>query len=340
MFEAVTIGDLHFDNKLVQYQQLADINERIGKEVDKVLSYASKNGIKYAIYLGDVCNNPSMSGEAHVILLDLLKKYPDIKHIMITGNHDTECVGKHSLLVLKRLGETGVINNLKIIDSPVRMFANKGFPVNFLPWPHFSICPASLNIIHVETNGAQWDHGKKVENERRTKYTFIGGHLHTKQELTENHLYPGTLYQTNFGERADKFFAHIKWDGKNLEYELIPNKPSFELRTIIVSSSEDLKKIKDNPNILYRVIVKTGVDLDAGALENYTNVVKTNPFKTKEDLAAILSDDLHLNDADSEVNLMTVMDALGKWMLRAKIEEPRQERAAKLLARLLDKTKE
>lgn len=320
-FDFVGIGDLHLDGKLKKF--IPNLNEVILTEARVALNYARRNGIRAAVYLGDVCDIPKMSPDAHLRLLDLVSEYPDIKHIMITGNHDTEDESTNSLQILKRMSELGGITNLKVIDTPTNLYSKAGTPVRFLPWPHFSVKKEFLNIMHIETNGSQWDHGKAVDSERDTSYTCVSGHLHTKQTVgrKKNIHFVGTLYQTNFGERLDKYFAHCSWDGTELGIDYIPNKPAYSLHNLIIAEQEDLKKIIVDPFNLYKCYIKSGVDLDVSVLEKYSNVVKTNPFKSRQELEALLSDELLMQDVDAEVSSMTVLDALQKWMLRSRVDE-------------------
>lgn len=333
-FDFVAIGDLHLDGKLKKF--IPNLNEVILNEVRVALNYARRNGIQVAVYLGDVCDVPKMSPDAHLRIMDVLSDYPDIKHIMITGNHDTEDESTHSLQILKRMSELGGINNLKVIDKPTNLYSKAGTPVRFLPWPHFSVGKNFLNVMHIETNGSQWDHGKSVESERDTNYTCLSGHLHTKQIVgrKKNIHFVGTLYQTNFGERLDKYFGHCSWDGTEFSIDYIPNKPAYSLHNLIITEKTDLEKIIVDPFNLYKCFVKSGVDLSVSDLEKYSNVVKINSFKSRQELEALLSDELLMQDVDAEVSSMSVLDALQKWMLRSKVDEGLAEKTLNLFNKL------
>jgi hypothetical protein len=335
--EFVGVGDIHLDSKLIQY--IPNINDVILQEVrNGPILYAKRNGIKLVVFYGDICDTPRMSDEAAMGLYDLVHEYPELMFVFMTGNHDIEQTGIHSLRVLAKLCALGALRNVRIVDKPTTLFRKHGTPLRLLPWPHFSTEEGAFNVLHIETDGSQWDHGKMVKSERTTTHFCTSGHLHTKQTCGPNNNihYCGTLYQTNFGEKPDKYFHHciVRENGRHTA-ELVPHKPKYTLHNLVISAPEDLERIKRSRFDLYKVFVKEGADLDAGTFDSYPNVVKINPFKTKSELDALLAEDLIVHDASAAVNQMTVMDALKKYMMRAKVEPSLAERAETIFERLV-----
>lgn len=332
---AVGIGDLHLDGKLIKH--IPELNKVIQSEVEVVLNYAMRNGINLAFYYGDICDVPHLSSEATCCLLDLFVQYPHIKHILMPGNHDVENSTTNSLQLIKKLVTIGKLDNVLVVDSPRVLFRNRGTPVKILPWPHFDVEPDCLNILHIETNGSKWEIGKPIVSERETSYNCVSGHLHTHQVVgpQKNVFYSGTLYQTNFGEKNKKFFHDITWDGETLQCESVPHVPQYELINLIVTTTEDLKRIDPSPKKLYKVFVKSGVDLDASTFDQFSNVVKINSFKTREDLQTLIAEELVLSDANATVNSLSVMDALTTYLTRAKVESSVQDRAQEIANTLL-----
>lgn len=337
--EFIGVGDLHLDGKLSKY--IPNLNEVILNEVRTgPIRHAERNGINLVVFYGDICDIPHMSTEATIGLIRMFTDHPRIKFLLITGNHDMEYAGKHSLLLLKELCDKGALQNVRIFDQPTTLFRKQGTPLRLLPWPSFELEEDALNVIHVEVNGSQWDHGKAVESERESELFCVGGHLHTKQRVRNIH-YSGTLYQTNFGEKPDKYFHHVKMaEGEEPVIELIPHKPKYALHNLVVSSPEDLAKVVQNQYNLYKVFVKSGADISAESLQNYPNVVKINAFKNRKELMSLLSEELLMQDTEVTVNDFTVMEALQRWMVRANIKERTAERAVKVLQDLLSNSKE
>lgn len=316
-FRFVGIGDPHFDGKMKQH--IPDFNQFVLGEIEKCCLYAVENGITYIVILGDIADKPLLSNEASKLLLDLFHRYPNLIFIMYPGNHDRLDDVNHSLVVLRTLSQQKKITNLKVYDEPTTLLANTENPIRILPWPHFDVDPDCLNFVHIETNGSQWDHGKAVDSERDTEAWVVSGHLHTKQRCgpRKNIIYPGTLYQTSFGEREDKWFIDGTWDGNKLTIDYVPNIPKYICKNIVISDKEDLKGIDSSPYILYKAFVKIGADISAHDLKGFPNVVKVNTFKTRQEFQALVSEELFLEELGQTVSLTTIIDALEKYMVRA-----------------------
>ena len=326
----VGIGDLHLDGKLSKF--IPNLNEVILDEVRKPLDHARRNGIRLAILYGDICDLPHMSYDATTKLVDLFFEYQDIRFIVLLGNHDIESTEKNSLQVIQHFCSKGLIPNLKIIDKPTVMFRSRGTPIRFLPWPHFSVREDCLNVIHIETNGSRWEVGGAIESERDTEYNCVGGHLHTMQisGKKKNIHYSGTLYQTSFGEKSSKYFHVGSWDGKTLDLEVVPTTPRYTLINKIVASQEDLLSIESDPYKLYKVFVKSGVEMSAETFLTMPNVVKINTFQNRKELENLIAEELILGDASAEINSLSVLDALNNYMVNASVKKSVADRAREI----------
>lgn len=338
MLSFVGVGDLHLDGGLSKY--IPNLNEVILGEVRTgPIRYAERNGIPLVIFYGDICHVPHMSTEATIGLIRLTSDHPNLRFIFYIGNHDVEYEGQHSLLLLKELVDKGALPNVRIVDEPTVMFEKQGTPINILPWPHFSVRKDMLNLIHVEVDGSQWDHGKAVESERTTSFHCVSGHLHTKQRVKNTH-FCGTLYQTSFGEKPDKYFHHVRLtEGEKPVVELVPHVPKYKLSNIVLAKKEDLDKLDKDQFHLYKAFVKSGADISADDLAQYPNIVKMNSFKTRQELTALLSEELLMQDTEVTVNDFTVMEALKRYMTRASINDKTAARAIKVLTSLIEKNK-
>lgn len=337
----VGVGDLHLDSGMSKY--ITDLNTVILDEVRSgPIRYAMRNGIPLLVFYGDICHTPHMSVDATIGLIRLIHDFPGLRFVFMIGNHDVEYEGRHSMLLLKELIEKQAIVNARVVDEPTVMFKNKGTPIQFLPWPHFDVNPDALNVIHVEVNGSQWDHGKAVESERETDALCVAGHLHTKQRVKNTH-YSGTLWQTSFGEKPDKYFHHVSMiEGQGpsgVEVKLIGHSPKYRLSNAIIQKKEDLDALDTSPTHLYKAMVKAGADVSAGDLAEHPNIVKVNSFKTREELKALLAEDLLLQDTEVAVNDLNLMDALKRFMMRASIPEKRAARTIKVFEGIIARNK-
>lgn len=333
--EAIAIGDLHFDGDIAKH--VPDHHLMIGREVDKACKWARKRGISNVILLGDLCEAPRMSYESMMELNALFARNDGMMFYTILGNHDMYSENPkdgHSMQVLKALGN---IPNLTLFTKPADVEID-GAPVRFLPWPSTKFSKKALNIAHVERLGAKTDSGKafKAKSLPDGKEVCIIGHLHTKQKVRRAY-YPGTLYQTNFGERKEKFFAHIQFNSVlDFEIEFIPFKPEYVLHNVVIESKADLKKIPKDETQLVKLIVGDGVDVDPNDWANMSNVVRVTPFKTKEELVDALTEDL----VEGTAITIETDDFIEAWFAESNTDPDLAAHALKVRRRLLKKPKE
>jgi hypothetical protein len=166
--------------------------------------------------------------------------------------------------------------------------------VRMLPFPHEDFDPAALNLYHKEVRGAVNDAKKPFTDESLpvTKAVVVAGHIHTSQRV-RNTFFPGTLYQTNFGEKLPKYFAHIRFNSvKDYDIELIPHKPDYTLHRVVLESRADLKNIPRGERELVRLVIQDGCNVHASDYSKFLNVVDIKNFKSREDLQTILTEDL------------------------------------------------
>lgn len=322
--EFVGIGDLHLDGKLKKY--LDDLNERILAEVEKVLDYARRSGIQLVVFYGDICETPKMSMEASLLFLGLLLSNPNFRFIIILGNHDKENAEHHSLQLFAALCRAKALPNVRIIEAPTTLFRKQGTPLRLLPWPFLDTEADALNVIHEAVSGSVWDHGRPVDGAKKVKHHCVAGHIHTKQIIGNVH-FSGTLYQTSFGEKPNKYFHHVVWDGESApSIKSVRHYPSFKLENLVVETAADLDKVVADPNHLYKVFVKSSVVLEADAFDGKPNVVKINSFKTKKELEDMIVEELRLDDEFDMAGVLSVESNLKGWLEGRKIE-PELKRA-------------
>jgi DNA repair exonuclease SbcCD nuclease subunit len=320
MKEFIAIGDLHLTDStgkggLSNYidnhdEHVADL------VINQPLIYAKKNKIKNVVLLGDLCESPRMSYSATKALRRIVKQ-PFEWHI-IPGNHDLFApdpeVG-HSLELLELFD----LPNVHIYKTPT----NVG-DVRFLPWPHQDFDDNKINIAHVDVQGSRTDSGRLNKGEKlsRSKALAIIGHIHTSQRV-RNSIYPGTLYQTNFGEPAEKFFAHARNDG-GWEVDLVPVKPTYRLHSVQVESRRDLKAIPASKFDLVKLILNKPVDPQHYA---HLNVVMVRTPNSASELAT--SELVSRAAAGSAVEIST-NEFFKEWLRAQPVEAELKQRAFKI----------
>lgn len=336
MLLAAGIGDLHLDGKISKF--IPNLNELVMNECRSVVKKAIKKGITTVFLYGDICDGTHLSYEAHGLLLEFFLEFPKVLFIVVMGNHDYYDPEHNSLNLLLKMVNLGVLPNLRIVaGEPQTFFERKGTPVTVHPWPHDKPVKRHLNVMHIEAKGTKWDTGRDVEGGMDSNSLCAIGHLHTAQRV-RNSYFSGTLYQTSFGERPEKYWHLIKWTGTlaDSEIQLVPHKPVFRLDNVVIKTLDEyhefLKSATAKPDnvdpqtVYYKIFVSTKtVVLPDDPFKSVPNVVKTNVFTSKKELQALLVEDLLLDDASGQSKVDTE-NVLNEWMQKNGIEPGLQSR--------------
>lgn len=282
-----------------------------------MLAYARRNGVRNIVFYGDIAHTPNLSPESMLAFLHLLQNNTDLRFIVMTGNHDVESSGHHSLRILQHIASHW-LSHVKVLSKP-KVLRVDGQLLNVLPWPYHETRENACNVLHHEVRGSKWDSGRETGSklELEPHHFCVAGHLHTAQVVGNVH-FSGTLYQTNFAEKEEKYFHHVRYNGKKGTAELIPHKPSITLRNIVIRSAHDLDSVPDDPSVLCKLFVKRGVDLDPGELERRPNVVKFNSFQTKHELEVLINEDIFIAD-NSAAAEFDYRDMLQDWLGETKV---------------------
>jgi DNA repair exonuclease SbcCD nuclease subunit len=263
----VLVGDLHLDKLSKHFPNAIQLQIEALREP---LDYAKRTGSKVCL-LGDVGHYTTLSGEATYSFFDILAEYEDDLDIyVIVGNHDYERDKHDSLKFFRKFSEAGKMGRVRIL-SREHVFEDNGVTCCMLPHPltrpKKKTKESWLCFGHFARPGAVRDNGTKMTRggvEHRDNHFYCLGHLHTHQS-GPHHLFPGTLYQTTFGESLPKGFCHLiaRNTGGELEvkWKFIKVKPKMELRTHRVTCESDIDAIENAPHIRYRVYVDPEFEL-------------------------------------------------------------------------------
>lgn len=294
-----TIGDLHYDKKRLD-AVLGDLAlSLMNKAIRMALDKAIEAKVDVVVFLGDIGDMPTLSDKAELEFQKILKEYDekDVYDIdVILGNHDVEQKLVNSLCKLQHLSDTGYFKRTRVYSEYSKRKL-KGVTLEYLPFPlKKAKVKHSIAFGHFERPGTVLDNGHPVgeghgvEEEKGTSY-YVLGHLHTCQTVGRSY-YPGTLYQTSFGERPDKFMgfykARIK-DGK-LEFKAnaVPFDSPFKLINLEVKSLKDLNKISKDLTTKYRILYNAKLEIPRNLMLKNPNVIEVLPYKDKVELSQLL----------------------------------------------------
>ncbi len=336
MAEFVGIGDLHLTDAtgsggLSKY--VKDADDMVVSEVQKVVDWATNKGIDKVIQYGDVCDGPRMSYSGTIALIGLIEKNPDTTFYFILGNHDlygkTTALG-HSLELMVLLCKSP---NVKFITKPKTLNVD-GVKVRFLPYPHESFDRDALNVFHKEVRGSKNDHGRVNDSDDLPKShaVIVAGHLHTAHQV-RNTFYSGTLLQNNFGESLPKYFHHIEFNSKDdFNIQLIKHKPTHKLHNIVLQTRADLALIPKGDTNLVKLVIQDGADVSAVDYGKFTNIAMVKPFKSKEDLQVVLTEDL----TEGKELIIRTEDFFKVWVASLDVDPEMRKRVRSVRKRVLE----
>ena len=307
--EIAFVGDLHLD-ALLKYWPEANLLQ-LGA-VRKVLSSCVLEGIEHVVFLGDIADGirdstgtaMRLSEGAQCGLLDLLIEFDGKLGIhIIPGNHDHADIGNHSLQLFLTMQKHGLFKSTRFYYTPTKTKID-GVPVHFLPWPHKTPDPrAVFGVAHYEVSGASSDSGKQLRGDMHEYDTIVmQGHLHTRQRV-RNHIYPGTLYQMNFGESLPKGYGVVRVNSSGkLKYRWVEVDPPFKLYNIVANSLKDLKPIVKDPYRLYKLFVSDNVTIPSDFLTRYPNIVNSLQFSDGQELQSLQDAEFDIGSSVEEFN--------------------------------------
>lgn len=307
--EFIGIGDLHFDGHLIK--DVPNLNSLICDEVRVVFDYARRNTVRNVFFYGDICERPAISMNAQVEFFNLLTEANDLRIWVIAGNHDFQSRkdddARGTVSSLELFSALRKAHSLKhcrfIIDSPVDVVIDHE-PVHFMPWPSRELNADALNVLHVEVNGAAWDSGRPIKGDDLLSpgdIPCVIGHIHTNQKVGNAH-FSGTLYQTNFGEKPEKYFHHGRYEDGRLRLKNVRHYPFLKLHNIVIESNEDAESIPQAAGDLCKVFVRRDVVLDPDFLAKHPSIIRINPFSTTKELKRLMAEEFHLEHQSTDID--------------------------------------
>lgn len=250
----VAIGDLHLDKQQLLGMFGNDTWELQLEPVREALNWAVDNGVPNAVFLGDIFHQPKPSLKGMMALVRVMFEFDGkLDMHFMTGNHDVESSDEpDSLALFKRLADQGRFGSVFVHSEP---FDDEwgGMPVRICPWGHSDPGGARVCFGHFARPGSVRDNGYQVRGPEHGDrdavedpgdgVLWVVGHLHSAQRVRRTY-FPGTLYQTNFGEEdGPKSFlrgqARLSNGRTKCKLERIRVKRPFRLGTVRISDDAE-----------------------------------------------------------------------------------------------------
>ena len=288
--DVIAIGDLHIGKPQLTGLFGDDIYRLQMEPVREAFNFAVESSVDKVVFLGDVFDKPQPTVKGLLSLLELLFEFDGkVQTHFITGNHDIESAGKpHSMSLLQKLSGHNRFQSVFVHDEP---YASRwsGVPVRLCPWGYSDPGKAALCFGHFARPGAVRDNGYFVKDDKdavedeKERATWIVGHLHTAQKVDRTY-FPGTLYQTNFGEADEpKQFVRIRQAGKRrgqTKFKVTSHrvKRPFSLATVNIKKTSDwVGTLPNKRRIKHRVLHHPDIRQPDTFLANNPSVVECRP---------------------------------------------------------------
>jgi DNA repair exonuclease SbcCD nuclease subunit len=231
---AIIVGDPHFKVKyLREGEQL----------IDKTIQIVKDKNPTFIVLLGDILDtHESVHVLPHKLATVFIQELSEIAHTFIL-------IGNHDLIDHKQfLTENHIFNpfkqwkNVTVVDFPV-YYVKDGIKFLFCPYVPCGRFIEALEkgMIDLDLQKSEWKNvnyifahqefrGCKMSNIESKDGDIwckefpkvISGHIHGEQDLEKiNVYYPGTPYQTNFGETDEKFIWFVRFKKEKFKREKI-----------------------------------------------------------------------------------------------------------------------
>ena len=260
------IGDAHLGFKA--YDSTRRTEEGLWV-FEKTIGLLYNAGVRTIFLPGDLIDDTIWSNWVEKRALYLFRIYPDVKFIILGGNHDsTKTYSSVSALdVLEERNNVVVIN-----DFTARSFTVDSLRV--LAIPHmksqaefksvvmnltgdYDVCLLHSMVyskLDLGPNDLNIDEVMMDKIKKHCKHTWIG-HQHSPVILDDQVIITGSIFELNFGEIGPRF-CYVMDEGK-LELVPIPQPRSLERIDIIWSGINDLLDRLSNldKDTIYKVVV-------------------------------------------------------------------------------------
>jgi DNA repair exonuclease SbcCD nuclease subunit len=306
------IGDLHFEALNKYFGKETNPDRFIFEQLEKVVNYCRKVGIKSVFQLGDVFDQPYPDQHAIKEFLSFLHKNQDINFYIIAGNHDYSNIKTTSLEIGTFLADKDLLKNVKIFTKPSHLII-EGISVFFAPYPVFKkfdflVGTPCLCLGHFEVSGAKHDSGQLIKTGVNGDLLYpedfwVLGHLHRHQNIQPKIYYTGTTLQYNFGEPLPKGFTvseisevtnlnTTETSTKSLEvkHQYITLDTPYRLENVFINTQEEFDQIRINdPQYFYKIFLQ-GSDLILpqkflnGSVHNIYKIIRNRSTTEERDM--------------------------------------------------------
>ena len=274
----IHIADTHFDSPFTfigNKENLGDIRRLEQRQVfNKIIEYIKDKKIKYLFIAGDLYDQKYVKETTIAYINNLFKKIPETKIFIAPGNHDPFL--KNSYYKNFEWSDNVYIFNNEIglyefEDVDVYGFGFNDFYCNNFKTESIKIKnKEKLNILILH---GDLDASKTLENSynplTNSELSNLGfdyialGHIHKRQIVNKNIVYPGSTISLGFDELGEHGMLEVDLDKNNLNINFIKlDDRIFEEKNLDISDINTIEELIEKINIieleeknLYKIIL-------------------------------------------------------------------------------------
>ena len=312
----IHIADMHFDTPfsfLGEKENLGDIRRIEQREaLKKIIEYILEEKIPYLFISGDLYDQKYVKKTTIEYINSLFKTIPETKIFIAPGNHDP-------LLKNSYYNNFTWNDNVYIFNSEIGLYEFEdvdiyGFGFDDFYCNSFKVEDIKIKnkeklnilILHGDIDASKIGENlyNPVTNYELSNLGFdyiAMGHIHKKQIINNNIVYPGSSISLGFDEPDEHGMLDVNLDKNNLKINFIKldnrkfQEENFDISDINTNEEliEKINNIKLEENIMYKIILNgtRNFEIDTNKLLkliNQNNILKIkNNTKIKYNLEEI-----------------------------------------------------
>jgi len=271
----IHIADMHFDTpflSLSEKENLGDIRRLEQRQIfQKVINYIKEEKIPYLFISGDLYDHKYVKKTTIEYINNLFKSIPETRIFISPGNHDP-------FLKNSYYNNFDWSKNVYIFNSEIGIYEFEdvdiyGFGFNDFYCNNFNIENIEIknkNRLNILVIHGDLDASKNVDilynpigrNElQNAGFDYIAlGHIHKREIINENIVYPGSTISLGFDEQGEHGLLDVSLEKDNLKINFIKlDERIFEEREIDISNintEEELIESINNINIEENIMCK------------------------------------------------------------------------------------
>ena len=274
----IHIADMHFDTPftfLGEKENLGDIRRLEQREIfKKIIDHIKEEKIPYFFIAGDLYDHNYIKKSTIEYINNLFKTIPETKIFITPGNHDPNLKNSY-------YNNFEWSKNVYIFNSEIKCYEFENVDIYGFGFDNFycnsfnveDITIKNKNKINILIVHGDIDASKNVDvlynpigkvELQKVGFDYVAmGHIHKRQTINENILYPGSTISLGFDEQGEHGGLDVNLEKNNLQINFIKlDNRIFEEKEIDItniSTEEELIEFINNiyieENIMCKIIL-------------------------------------------------------------------------------------